>query len=40
MESISEEMVDQYFKKIDDEDWEDLKLPTRGKHTSQATAKL
>ncbi|KAJ8632076.1 hypothetical protein MRB53_025412 [Persea americana] len=40
LESISEEMVDQYFKKIDDEDWEDLKLPTRGKHTSQATAKL
>ncbi|RWR87397.1 3-hydroxyisobutyryl-CoA hydrolase 1-like protein [Cinnamomum micranthum f. kanehirae] len=40
LESISEEMVDQYFNKVDEEDWEDLKLPTRGKPISQARSKL
>lgn len=29
MELISEEMVDQYFVKVDDPEWEDLKLPPR-----------
>ncbi|XXG75741.1 hypothetical protein AAC387_Pa08g0249 [Persea americana] len=40
LESISEEMVDQYFNKVDEEDWEDLKLPTRVKLTGQARSKL
>ncbi|RWR87396.1 3-hydroxyisobutyryl-CoA hydrolase 1-like protein [Cinnamomum micranthum f. kanehirae] len=40
LESISEEMVDQYFNKVDEEDWEDLKIPIRGKLTSQARSKL
>ncbi|KAK6143060.1 hypothetical protein DH2020_023408 [Rehmannia glutinosa] len=41
VESISDEMVDRYFSKIDDEDdWEDLKLPVRSNLPAYAIAKL
>lgn len=29
LELVSDEMIDEHFKKVDDEDWEDLKLPNR-----------
>ncbi|KAL0308734.1 UNVERIFIED_CONTAM: 3-hydroxyisobutyryl-CoA hydrolase 1 [Sesamum radiatum] len=29
IESVSDEMVDRYFSKVNDDDWEDLKLPQR-----------
>lgn len=29
LELVSDAMVDKYFSKIDEEDWEDLKLPAR-----------
>nr|AAF01467.1 enoyl-CoA-hydratase [Avicennia marina] len=40
IESISDEMVDLYFSKVNDDDWEDLKLPARSNFPSYAIAKL
>ncbi|KAK6143052.1 hypothetical protein DH2020_023400 [Rehmannia glutinosa] len=41
VELISDEMVDRYFSKMDDEDdWEDLKLPVRSNLPAYAIAKL
>ncbi|GFP93898.1 3-hydroxyisobutyryl-coa hydrolase 1 [Phtheirospermum japonicum] len=38
--SISDQMVDIYFSKIDDDDWEDLKLPVSSNLPAYAIAKL
>ena len=35
LELISNDMVDKYFAKVDDEVWEDLKLPYRPTRTSR-----
>lgn len=35
LELISNQMVDKYFAKVDDEVWEDLKLPYRPTRTSR-----
>ncbi|GAB4862037.1 3-hydroxyisobutyryl-CoA hydrolase 1 [Ancistrocladus abbreviatus] len=40
LEKISDDMVDCYFRKVDDEDWEDLKLPARSNLPPFALAKL
>ncbi|KAM7465078.1 hypothetical protein LguiB_012640 [Lonicera macranthoides] len=40
LEQISDEMVDCYFSKVDDEEWEDLKLPPRSNLPAHAIAKL
>ncbi|KAH7862831.1 hypothetical protein Vadar_010062 [Vaccinium darrowii] len=40
LELVSDEMVDRYFSKVDDEDWEDLKLPFRSNLPVHAIAKL
>ncbi|KAH7863497.1 hypothetical protein Vadar_018233 [Vaccinium darrowii] len=43
LELVSDEMVDRYFSKLDDEDWKDwkdLKLPTRSNLPAHAIAKL
>ncbi|KAL1540043.1 3-hydroxyisobutyryl-CoA hydrolase 1 [Salvia divinorum] len=40
LESISDEMVDRYFSKVDDADWEDLKLPVSSRLPAYAMAKL
>ncbi|KAL0410858.1 UNVERIFIED_CONTAM: 3-hydroxyisobutyryl-CoA hydrolase 1 [Sesamum latifolium] len=40
VESISNEMVDRYFSKVNDCDWEDLKLPVRSNLPAYAIAKL
>ncbi|XP_047956891.1 3-hydroxyisobutyryl-CoA hydrolase 1-like [Salvia hispanica] len=40
LESISDEMVDRYFSKVDDADWEDLKLPVNSRLPAYAIAKL
>ncbi|PHU10529.1 3-hydroxyisobutyryl-CoA hydrolase 1 [Capsicum chinense] len=40
LELISDDDVDRYFSKIDDEDWEDLKLPPRSNLPPYAIAKL
>ncbi|XP_011093458.1 3-hydroxyisobutyryl-CoA hydrolase 1 [Sesamum indicum] len=40
VESISDEMVDRYFSKVNDRDWEDLKLPVRSNLPAYAIAKL
>ncbi|CAL5340451.1 unnamed protein product [Camellia sinensis] len=40
LELVSDDMVDHYFSKVDDEDWEDLKLPTRSNLPVHAIAKL
>ncbi|XP_059633759.1 3-hydroxyisobutyryl-CoA hydrolase 1-like [Cornus florida] len=40
LECISDDMVDGYFSKIDDEGWEDLKLPPRSNLPVHAIAKL
>ncbi|XP_056173551.1 3-hydroxyisobutyryl-CoA hydrolase 1-like isoform X6 [Syzygium oleosum] len=40
LELVSEKMVDKYFSKVDDEDWEDLKLPARSNLPASAIAKL
>ncbi|CAL5331188.1 unnamed protein product [Camellia sinensis] len=37
---VSDEMVDRYFSKVDDKDWEDLKLPVRSNLPGHAIAKL
>ncbi|OMP07008.1 Crotonase superfamily [Corchorus olitorius] len=38
LELITKSMVDVYFSKVDDEEWEDLKLPTRSKYNLSAYA--
>ncbi|KAM7508909.1 hypothetical protein LguiA_019362 [Lonicera macranthoides] len=40
LEQISDEMVDCYFSKVDDEEWEDLKLLPRSNLPAHAIAKL
>ncbi|KAK3430215.1 hypothetical protein EUGRSUZ_E01740 [Eucalyptus grandis] len=40
LELLSDKMVDKYFSKVDDEDWEDLKLPPRSNLPASAMAKL
>ncbi|KAK3195303.1 hypothetical protein Dsin_026613 [Dipteronia sinensis] len=40
LELISDNMVDQYFSKVSDEEWEDLKLPARSNLPAFAIAKL
>ncbi|XP_015895615.3 3-hydroxyisobutyryl-CoA hydrolase 1 [Ziziphus jujuba] len=40
LELISDDMVDLYFSKVDDEDWKDLKLPARSSLPVSAMAKL
>ncbi|CAK9143393.1 unnamed protein product [Ilex paraguariensis] len=40
LELISDNMVDRYFSKVDDEDWEDLKLPARPNLPAHAISKL
>ncbi|PHT41970.1 3-hydroxyisobutyryl-CoA hydrolase 1 [Capsicum baccatum] len=40
LELISDDYVDRYFSKIDDENWEDLKLPPRSNLPPYAIAKL
>ncbi|XP_015167397.1 3-hydroxyisobutyryl-CoA hydrolase 1-like [Solanum tuberosum] len=40
LEQISDDDVDGYFSKIEDEDWEDLKLPPRSNLLPYAIAKL
>ncbi|GMP42424.1 hypothetical protein CsSME_00012180 [Camellia sinensis var. sinensis] len=40
LELVSDEMVDRYFSKVDDKDWEDLKLPVRSNLPGHAIAKL
>ncbi|XP_010269990.1 PREDICTED: 3-hydroxyisobutyryl-CoA hydrolase 1-like isoform X2 [Nelumbo nucifera] len=40
LEFISDDMVNQYFSKVEDEEWEDLKLPARFNLPASAMAKL
>ncbi|KAH6820860.1 beta-hydroxyisobutyryl-CoA hydrolase 1 [Perilla frutescens var. hirtella] len=40
LELISDEMVDRYFSKVDDNGWEDLKLPVSSELPAYAIAKL
>lgn len=40
LELIRDDDVDRYFSKIDDEDWEDLKLPPRSNLLPYAIAKI
>ncbi|KAL3739094.1 hypothetical protein ACJRO7_020486 [Eucalyptus globulus] len=40
LELLSDKMVDKYFSKVDDEDWEDLKLPPRSNLPASTIAKL
>lgn len=40
LEEVSDEMVDHYFSKVDDEGWEDLQLPPRSSLPAHAIAKL
>ncbi|KAK9911351.1 hypothetical protein M0R45_035267 [Rubus argutus] len=40
LELINDHMVEQYFSKLDDEEWEELKLPARSKLPVTAIAKL
>ncbi|KAF3447588.1 hypothetical protein FNV43_RR12775 [Rhamnella rubrinervis] len=40
LELISDQMVDQYFSKVDDEEWKELKLPSRSNLPVFAMAKL
>ncbi|KAK4397127.1 3-hydroxyisobutyryl-CoA hydrolase 1 [Sesamum angolense] len=40
VESISDDMVDRYFSKVNDREWEDLKLPVRSNLPAYAIAKL
>ncbi|XP_010315275.1 3-hydroxyisobutyryl-CoA hydrolase 1-like [Solanum lycopersicum] len=40
LELIRDDDVDRYFSKVDDEDWEDLKLPPRSNLPQYAIAKL
>jgi len=40
LEQVHEEAVEQYFSKIDDPQWEDLNLPTRGSYQRNTKSKL
>lgn len=40
LELVSDKMVDRYFSKVDDDDWEDLELPPRSNLPQHAIAKL
>ena len=40
LELVSDDMVDSYFSMMDDEGWEDLKLPARSNLPTYAIAKL
>uniref|UniRef100_A0A2N9EVB4 3-hydroxyisobutyryl-CoA hydrolase n=1 Tax=Fagus sylvatica TaxID=28930 RepID=A0A2N9EVB4_FAGSY len=40
LELVSDSMVDSYFSVVDDEGWEDLKLPARSSLPVYAIAKL
>lgn len=40
LEQINESMVEHYFSKIDDEEWEDLKLPAKFTFSASLLAKL
>ncbi|OVA01282.1 Crotonase superfamily [Macleaya cordata] len=40
LELISDQMVDRYFPKVDDEEWEDLALPVRSNSPASAMSKL
>ncbi|WKA05141.1 hypothetical protein VitviT2T_023124 [Vitis vinifera] len=40
LEQINESMVEQYFSKVDDEEWEDLKLPAKFTFSASLLAKL
>ncbi|XP_065636666.1 3-hydroxyisobutyryl-CoA hydrolase 1 isoform X3 [Quercus suber] len=40
LELVSDDMVDSYFSMMDDEGWEDLKLPARSNLPAYAIAKL
>ncbi|KAL6008489.1 hypothetical protein ACLOJK_034001 [Asimina triloba] len=40
LDLVGEKMVDQYFSRVDDEEWKDLKLPTRSNLAVSAVAKL
>ncbi|CAN4110529.1 unnamed protein product [Withania somnifera] len=40
LELIRDDLVDRYFSKLDDEDWDDLKLPPRSNLPPYAIAKL
>ncbi|KAK3430205.1 hypothetical protein EUGRSUZ_E01732 [Eucalyptus grandis] len=40
LELVTDKMVESYFSKVDDEDWEDLKLPPRSNLPASAFAKL
>ncbi|KAJ0111012.1 hypothetical protein Patl1_00011 [Pistacia atlantica] len=40
LELVSDSMVDQYFSPVNDEEWEDLKLPARFNLPASAIAKL
>ncbi|PWA40687.1 beta-hydroxyisobutyryl-CoA hydrolase 1 [Artemisia annua] len=40
LEFVRDDMVDRYFKALDDKDWEDLKLPARSNLPSYAISKL
>lgn len=40
LEFVSNHMVDRYFSPVEDEDWEDLKLPARSNLPTHAIAKL
>ncbi|KAI4312616.1 hypothetical protein MLD38_037420 [Melastoma candidum] len=40
LDLVTKEMVDKYFERLDDEDWEELNLPPRSNLPLRATAKL
>ncbi|XP_043718269.1 3-hydroxyisobutyryl-CoA hydrolase 1-like isoform X2 [Telopea speciosissima] len=40
LEQVSDNMVERYFSKVDDEEWEDLKFPARSNLPVSAMAKL
>ena len=40
MELVSDEFVDQYFEKVDDDDWEYLQLPPRANLAKTWESKL
>lgn len=37
---VDDKVVDKYFDKVDDPDWEDLKLPARPNSTTTYVSKL
>ncbi|XP_026422344.1 probable 3-hydroxyisobutyryl-CoA hydrolase 2 isoform X2 [Papaver somniferum] len=40
LELVTDEMVDRYFSKVDDDEWEDLVLPSRSNSSTSVKAKL